>query len=231
MSTVDFELIRLVGARSNLVYEHLRHEWAAELRALELACFPTADPRELTNRQDVMDLSDSFPQGCFVGLDGDRVVAMGLGCRRRFDLGSPQHSLLDLFDTGDIGPHHFGGPWYYGIDIAVHPEYRRRGIGGELYELRKQVCRELNLKGIIAGGVIPGYAEHKHHMSAEDYVRAVREGDLYDPTLTFQLENGFEAPCALVDYYRDAAVNDCASLIVWHNLDYVPEDDEAENPA
>jgi hypothetical protein len=38
----------------------------------------------------------------------------------------------------------------------------RRGIGKRLYELRKEVVRRYNKKGIIAGGHIVGFADHKH---------------------------------------------------------------------
>ena len=71
--------------------------------------------------------------------------------------------------------------------------------------------------GIVAGGVIPGFAEHKHAMTADEYIDAVRSGHLYDPTLTFQIENGFEALCGLANYMTDPAVDSWASLIVWHN--------------
>ena len=91
------------------------------------------------------------------------------------------------------------------------------------YDLVKQTCVELNLKGIVAGGVIPGYAEHKGDMSADEYINEVRAGRLYDPTLTFQLANGFESPCALANYIADPAVDDWASLIVWHNPEYRPD--------
>ncbi|MEZ5342123.1 MAG: GNAT family N-acetyltransferase [Acidimicrobiales bacterium] len=43
------------------------------------------------------------------------------------------------------------GDWYYGTDITVLPEYRGYGIGRHLYELRKDVARTFNRKGIIAG--------------------------------------------------------------------------------
>jgi GNAT superfamily N-acetyltransferase len=219
MSTLHSEYISLVGARSGLRYEHLRPEWARGLRALELKAFPTADPDGLTDLDDIAGMARVFPEGCFVGLDVDEPVAMGLGVRRHFDLDRPQHRLADLFD-GELGTaHHKDGNWYYGIDIAVDPRHRRRGVGTELYALRKQVCRELGLEGIVAGGVLPGYADHKHHMSADEYIAAVRTGELYDPTLTFQIENGFEAQCALADYYPDPAVNDHAALIVWRNPD------------
>ena len=56
-------------------------------------------------------------------------------------------------------------------------------------------------------------------MSADEYVDKVRAGELYDPTLSFQIENGFEAICAIPNYMDDPAVGDNAVLIVWRNPD------------
>ena len=148
---------------------------------------------------------------------------MGLGLRTFFNIGKPQHTIDDIVphEPDDSG-HNPDGRWYYGTGISTRPEYRRRGIGRELYQLRKSVCRDLNLRGIVAGGVMPGYAEHKDSMSADEYINAVVAGDLYDPTLTFQHDNGFELGPALEGYITDPAVNNYASLIVWHNPTWNP---------
>jgi GNAT superfamily N-acetyltransferase len=212
-----------IGPQSNLRYERLRPEWAEQLEALELACFPTTDPADLYHGWEIALLAEVFPEGCFVGLDQDRPVAMGFGVRLHFDFEHPQHNLAELLSHGpDETGHQPDGPWYYGTDIAVHPDYRRRGIGRELYELRKGACTALNLAGIVAGGVIPGYAQHKHRLTADAYIEAVKAGELYDPTLSFQLENGFEARCALAGYMNDPAVDNYAALIVWPNPGYRP---------
>jgi predicted N-acetyltransferase YhbS len=55
------------------------------------------------------------------------------------------------------GNHRDDADWYYGVTIAVDPQYRRLGIGQQLYVLRKETVRRLGKKGIVAGGVIPGY--------------------------------------------------------------------------
>ena len=73
----------------------------------------------------------------------------------------------------------------------------------------------------MAGGVIPGYKDHIGNMTADEYVDRVRVGELYDPTLSFQLENGFEAVGAIPDYMDDPAVGNNAVLIVWRNPDLV----------
>ncbi len=216
-----------VGPVSGLQYVRLQASMAEAMEAMELAAFPTALPEDLYSAAELIDLSREFPQGTFVGFDGDgRVepVACGLGIRVDFDLTSPQHNLHNLIDEADSASGDDpNGEWYYGTDIIVRPDYRRRGIGKELYNLRKQVCLDLGLKGIIAGGVIPGYAEHKKTMTADEYIDAVRAGELYDRTLTFQLGNGFDVLCALENYIKDPAVDNYASMIVWHARD--EEDD------
>lgn len=213
-----------VGPRSGLQYVRIAAAMADELEALELSSFPTADPVDLYDAAELKILAAEFPEGGVVGFDGDdrtRPIAAGLGVRTHFDFDHPQHNLKTFFDeapteSGDDPD----GPWYYGTDIVVRPEYRRRGIGKELYDLRKDICRTLNLAGIVAGGVLPGFRDHKHAMTADEYIVEVKAGRLYDATLTFQLENGFDAPCALADYIADPAVDNWASLIVWHNRGY-----------
>jgi len=212
--------VLMVGERSGLEYTTIRAEWAAELAALELASYPTADPDDLYDEPSIRLLARDFADGCFAGFDGDSLVAMGLGIRTHFDFADPQHRIAEIVPGDDRSGHRSDGEWYYGTGISTRPEYRRRGIGTELYDLRKGVCRALGLRGIVAGGVIPGYADHKSGMSADDYIAEVRAGRLYDRTLSFQLENGFEAVCALADYIKDPAVDDWAALIVWHNPDH-----------
>ena len=201
----------------DLHYCHIRPEWVDKLANLELRAFPSVEPADLYNSEKLADLAEVFPEGNFVVLDGDEPVAMGLGMRVDFDLEHPQHRMKDLIALGKKAGHNPAGEWYYGTSITVDRRYRRRGIGSRLYELRKAVCRDLGLRGIIAGGVIPGYAEHKHSMTAAQYVEKVAAGELYDRTLTFQIENGFEVRGVLENYMQDHTVDSWASLIVWFN--------------
>ncbi|MEE2630797.1 MAG: GNAT family N-acetyltransferase, partial [Actinomycetota bacterium] len=161
----------------------------------------------------------TFPEGGFVALDGDRPVGMGVGILIDFDFDEPNHCLDDLVGEHSCGNHRADADWYYGVTIAVDPGYRRLGIGQQLYVRRKELVRRLGKAGIVAGGVIPGYADHMDAMSADEYVDEVKAGRLYDPTLSFQLENGFEALGAIPDYMEDPAVGGNAVLIVWRNPD------------
>ena len=206
-----------------LTYTNIRAEWAEALECVEHTCFPTADRDDLYDVEELRALARDFSEGSLAVLDGDTPVALGLGIRVDFDFGHTQHSINDIVGTDGGSGHVPDGDWYYGTSIAVLPAYRRRGIGQRLYDMRKQVCRDLNLAGIVAGGVIPGYADHKADMSAADYVAKVSAGELYDATLTMQIANDFEARGVIADYITDPAVDNWASLIVWNNPDYRPE--------
>jgi len=204
----------------DLVYTRATRAYAPQLRELELVCFPTLGGADLLTEEEVRVQEEVFPEGAFMVLDGERVVGMASGIFINYDLSNLQHSLYDIAGEDGLNAHEPDGEWYYGLDIAVHPDYRGLGIGKRLYELRKQVVKDFNKHGIIAGGVIPGYADHKHEMSAEAYVEAVTAGDLFDSTLSFQLANGFEALGAIADFVHDEATGGWASFIVWYNPNY-----------
>ena len=206
---------------SELRYVNLTEELAPRCAAREIACFPHADPEELLSEDDIRAYARVFPEGFFVCLDGDEVVGQGAGIFLNFDFDHPQHGIIEITGENQCGNHDPDADWYYGTDIVVHPDHRRRGIGKKLYELRKEIVRRHNKRGIIAGGHIPDFAKHKHEMSAAEYVEKVAAGELYDSTLTFQLGNGFRTCGVLENYIQDEATDSWSALIVWDNPDYV----------
>jgi GNAT superfamily N-acetyltransferase len=204
---------------SGLRVVQVTEDLAPACGALERLCFPHADPSELIDVEDVVESSRIFPEGFFVILDGDRVVGQGAGIFLNFDFERPQHNILSITGIHQCGNHSPDGDWYYGTDIAVHPEYRRRGIGSMLYSLRKELVRKRQKRGILGGGHMPGFADHKHRMSAADYIDCVVRGEIYDPTLSFQLHNGFRVVCPLANYLKDEATDSWSALIRWDNPD------------
>ena len=209
----------LVRPVSKLTYVPLAVEHAEALEELELAVFASISPDDLYNADELRVLAETFPEGNFVVLDDGRPVGMGLGILVEFDFAHTSHALVDITGENGVEHHSIDHPWYYGTDISVYPEYRGRGIGRRLYELRKDCVRRLGKRGIVAGGVIPGYADHIDTMSAQAYIDKVVAGELYDPTLTFQLENGFEARGVIPGYLDDPTVGNNSVLIVWENPD------------
>lgn len=193
---------------------------AEDLEAIELTCFPMANPDDLLSAEDIRAYAEVFPEGFFVARIDGRPVGMGAGIFLEFDFDHPQHTIAGITGEHQCGNHDPDGGWYYGTDISVLPEFRGRGIGGMLYARRKGLVIDHNKRGIIAGASLPGYFDHKADMSADDYVSKVVSGELRDPTLSFQMSNGFEVRGLLENYLEDEADDGWAALIVWENPAY-----------
>lgn len=205
---------------SEITIENIKAEYSKALEQLQRDAFPTLGEHELMLEKHFLKHCELFPEGNFVALTDDKVVGLGSGFLCHFDFEHPNHNFMDIIASGFYTNHDPQGEWYYGADISVHPDYRRRGIGERLYNARKNCVKTLNRRGIVAGGLIPNYADHKDQMSVGDYAQKVAEGKLYDSTLSFQLKHGFELRGMLENYIEDEASDNWATLIVWENPDY-----------
>lgn len=199
--------------------ETIKPEHAAGLAQLQRDCFPTLGEQELMNEEHFLSHCRMFPEGSFVLLDAGRVVGLGSGFLIDFDFSDTAHSFLEIIADGFYTNHDPAGQWYYGADIGVHPEYRGLGLGRRLYDARKDLVRRLQRKGIVAGGVLPGYARWRGQLTVPEYVQQVVQGQLTDPTLSFQLKMGFTVRGMLPDYLEDSASDNWAALIAWDNPD------------
>lgn len=201
----------------SLAIVNLEADMADALEEIELLSFPMANPEELLSADDIRAYAEVFPEGYFVAMLDGRPVGQGAGIYLDFDFDDPAHTIASITGEHQCGNHDPGGDWYYGTDISVHPDFRGRGIGAVLYEARKALVVRDGKRGIIAGGSLPGYFDHKEAMSAREYVDRVVARELTDPTLSFQLSHGFEVRGMLEGYLEDQADDGWAALIVWES--------------
>jgi GNAT superfamily N-acetyltransferase len=205
----------------------LAPEFFAPLAELQRICYPTLAATELMGVEHFASQYQIFPQGQFVALatgDGPaRVVGQGSGFFIDFDFDHPQHSFREICAEFYFTNHNPNGAYYYGADISVHPDFRRCGIGRLLYSARQELVKRSNRQGIVAGGLIPGYIHYRGKLSIQEYVDEVVAGQLNDPTLTFQLRNGFRVAGMIENYLEDSASDNWATLIVWDNPEFRTE--------
>lgn len=160
-----------------------------------------------------------FPQGQFVVVYGEELVGYCATFRIDEATALAPHSWAQITGGGMASRHRPDGDWLYGMEVVVHPDYRRMRIGQRLYQARKRLCMDLKLRGIVFGGRIPGLARNLARVgSPQAYVQAVREGRRRDPTLSFQLANDFEVIGILREYVpSDHESLGYAAHLAWRN--------------
>ncbi len=191
--------------------------------ALNRLCFPSPDEQTIVwNRAQLANHQRLFPEGQMVVELGGKVVAGAASLI--VDLGADRyrpHTYAGITDGGYFHTHNPEGDSLYGADLYVDPAARRLGIASQIAEARRQLCRKHNLRRIIAGGRIPGYANHSK-LTPEQYIAEVEAGALQDEVLCFQLKQGFVVRGLLRSYVRDPGSKNFATFIEWQNPDYVP---------
>ncbi len=172
----------------------------------------------------IFKLIDDLPEGQICVVDHDRIIGVALSVQVDYQQFSNPHTYDDLISKRETILNNPNGDALYGLDVLIHPDYRGYRLGRRLYEARKELCRQHNLRAILAGGRIPNYHEHADEMSPAEYFEAVKNKRIYDPILTFQLSNDFQVTRLLKQYLpEDEKSQGYATLLEWRNIFYEPE--------
>jgi predicted amidohydrolase/ribosomal protein S18 acetylase RimI-like enzyme len=162
-----------------------------------------------------------FPQGQICIEDKGRVIAAGLSLIIDFSKFGDQHTYEDVVGDGHLKNHDPDGDYLYGIDVFVHPDYRGLRLGRRIYDARKELCEQLNLQGILLGGRIPAYRKYCDEMTPHQYCRMVKNKEIVDPVLTFQLSNDFHIKKVMKGYIpEDRHSRAYGVLLEWNNIYY-----------
>lgn len=196
-----------------------------------LAVYPASKP---WNTEQLQSHLDVFPEGQRVAVlerTGD-VVGMAASLILRWDEYDVQASWPDVTDRGRFTNHDPEGKTLYGAEIMVDPQVQRRGIGRRLYAARREIARAHELKRIRAGARLRGYHRYADRLTPENYVVEVIRGRLRDPTLSFQLREGFHVFAVVQGYLRnDPESHGYAALIEWLNSEVATLADSAARNA
>jgi len=188
-----------VASVSGAVYENIDTSWTGRhfLRLLEI-----------------------FPEGQIGVEDDGEIVAFAFSLIVDYDRYGDDHSYAEI--TGDLtfSTHDADGDVLYGIEVCVEPGYQGRGIGQGLYDARKKLCENLNLRSVIVGGRMPNYDEHDRGLTPREYIESVRSKEVYDPVMTFQIGGGFHVKKILNGYFQDGERGTYATLLGWDNVSY-----------
>lgn len=196
----------------------LRHADFAAVIALCGRVYPESLP--WTEQQLASHLA-VFPEGQLVAEEGasGRLVGLASSLIVRWDDYDFHAEWREWTDHGTFSNHDAAnGRTLYGAEVMVDPAVQRRGVGKSLYAARRDLVSRLGLRRIRAGARLRGYHRWANRLTPEDYVGGVVRGEIQDPTLTFQLREGFDVLAVVHAYLRnDPESLGYAAVIEWLN--------------
>ncbi len=194
------------------------HKDIDALLRLQKAVYPSIAPWRSDQLAQQLEV---FPQGQLVAIVDDQIVGCASSLVILWDEWADEHTWSEITSAGTFEHHNPQGYTLYGAEVFVDPRITGQGIGHALYDGRRDLCRQMNLRRIIACGRLPGYHKLAAEMPVELYAKKVLWGDLTDPVLSFQLREGFRY-CGIMHGYIPEDAQSCshAALIVWLNTYY-----------
>ena len=160
-----------------------------------------------------------FPEGQIVTVVDDKIVGCALSIIVDYDKVKNDHTYAQVTGKETFNTHNPEGNILYGIEVFIHPGYRGLRLARRMYEYRKELCETLNLKAIMFGGRIPNYHKYADKMRPKEYIARVRQREIYDPVLTFQLSNDFHVRKVMTNYLpNDEESKHYACLLQWDNI-------------
>ena len=209
-----------------------RPEHFEGIRALTELVYPGSPPWSIAQLESHLRV---FPEGQFVVVDDDPQVVIGMAASlvvwwEDYEFTENWLSFTDagMFTNHDIEK----GRTLYGAEVMAHPKRRGLGVGKALYKARRELAERMGLLRIRAGARLRGYHRHANEMSAVDYAIKVAHGELNDPTVSFQISQGFHILAVVEGYLRhDPESLGWAAVIEWINKKVAtPEDWKKRDP-
>jgi len=206
--------------KARLVLRRLKPDDYEALVALQRRCYPDMIPWE---KQHFLSQIEHFPEGQLgIELDG-LLVASSASLIVDLDELGYKHTYDEVTDMGRFGTHNEEGDTLYGVEMSVHPDFRGLRLSRRMYDARKRLAIEMNLRRLLIGGRMPRYHKWADKMSPEDYLQQVMAKQIRDPVITAQLANGFAVLRLIRDYLsEDKSSKGHAILMEWLNTKYVP---------
>jgi hypothetical protein len=175
-----------------------------------------------------------FPEGQFVAVHGPDEKVVGMSASLIVDW--EDYHMLDSWEQftadGMFTNHNpKRGRTLYGAEVIVDCTLQHHGIGDKLYRARRNLTESHQLLRIRAGSRLRGYSRCASRLNPEAYVVEVVEGSEYDPTLSFQLKEGFHVLAVVPHYLSDDPESlGYAAVIEWLNPELIRDEHIANRP-
>lgn len=207
-------------AIDQVVLEYLTIRDYEELKELMIDAYSSM-PGSYWSREHIDKLLTLFPEGQVAIKVNGNLAGCALSIIIKYDNFDDKHTYRDITGDYTFSTHSDKGDALYGIDVFIKPEYRGLRLGRRLYDYRKELCENRNLKGIVFGGRLPNFHKYSDELTPKEYIQKVKLKEIYDPVLSFQLANDFHVKKVIKNYLEgDVASEEYAALMEWDNIYY-----------
>ena len=202
----------------NISLEFLSVDDYHQLKEAMIESYPSM-PNPHWEEKQIKALIKKFPEGQVAIKVNNQVAGCALSLIVDYNKFNDQHTYKEVTGNYTFNTHTPDGDMLYGIEVFIRPDFRGLRLGRRLYDYRKELCENLNLKGVAFGGRIPNYHKHAKQLSPKQYIEKVKHKEIQDPVLDFQMSNDFHPTKILKNYLEgDKPSNDYAVLLEWFNI-------------
>jgi predicted amidohydrolase len=213
----------------NIELTFLQIEDYPELKETMINSYETM-PDAYWKEKQIATLLKNFPEGQIIIKVNGEIAGAALSIVVDYDLFDDQHTYKEITGNYTFSTHTPFGDTLYGIDLFIIPKYRGLRLGRRLYEYRKELCENLNLKRMIFGGRIPNYHKYENQFTPKEYIEKVKQMEVHDPVLNFQLSNDFYPTRVIKNYLEgDVYSKEYAVLLKWENIYYEKPNKQIKN--
>lgn len=184
-----------------------------------LAFPPPFNPDYHWDAETLLGHQQVFPEGQLVAINNSQVI--GTCSNTVIDEKTWQKHANWYVTVGgpDLDNFHPQGSTLYGLDITVHPDFRRQGVGRAFYNARFNLIRDKNrLQRYGTGCRMPDFRAYQtdhQDVTVEQYADAVVAGHLTDRTLTPLLRYGLRFLGVIRNYMPDFESDNAGALLEW----------------
>ena len=176
---------------------------------------------EMWTEEKIEKLVEIFPEGQVAIIVNGEVAGCALSIIVDYKKFDERHTYDIITDNENFGTHTSDGDMLYGIEVFIQKNYRGLRLGRRLYDYRKELCEQLNLKGVVFGGRIPNYHRYSLEYTPQEYVSKVRRKEIHDTVFDCQMANDFHPVKIVKDYLKgDEASGSYGVIMEWKNIYY-----------
>jgi len=147
-----------------VVLRHLTLKDYKDLKEAMIEAY-TGSRMSYWSEESIQSILQVFPEGQLCVEVNGKVVAGALSLIINYDKFGDNHTYKQITGDYSFSTHDADGDVLYGIEVFVHPEFRGLRLARRLYDARKELCENLNLSAIVAGGRISGFGKHSQELT------------------------------------------------------------------